>query len=205
MTGDLGLFPLGTVVVPGEQMPLHVFEPRYRELVGESVEQGIPFGIILTDDEGLREVGTVVRVAEVVERFEDGRLVVIVEGVERFRLLSLTEGRSFQTGEVEPITDDAAPAEEAARTQALELFEELRDAVGAEVDLPDGDDPELSFAIASRIEIDVRTKQLLLESRSERERVDLLAGHLRNASAQLALVRAHSAVARRNGNLRSEP
>jgi Lon protease-like protein len=143
-----------------------------------------------------------VRIVEVVERFEDGRLVIVVEGIERFRLLELTEGRSFQTGEVEAVHDAPAPADDAARQQAVELFEELRDAVGAEVDSPEVGDPELSWAIGRRIEMEPRAKQALLESLSERDRVEFLTSHLRSASAQLALVEEHSAAARRNGNLR---
>src|SRR3954469_2903954 len=110
MSKEIGLFPLGIVVFPGEQTPLHIFEPRYRELVGEAIEQEAPFGILLTDDEGLREVGTTVRVTEVVERFEDGRFVVVVEGRERFRLVRFTEGRSFRTGEVETLADGGPEA-----------------------------------------------------------------------------------------------
>jgi Lon protease-like protein len=199
---ELGLFPLGIVVLPGELTPLHIFEPRYRELVGECIEQEAPFGILLTDDEGLRDVGTFVRVTEVVERFDDGRFVVVVEGGERFRLLRFTEGRSFRTGEVEAVADGDDLGAEGDRQTALELFEGLRDAVGAEVDSPEVDDPELSYAIARRVEMDARVKQGLLESVSERERLEILASHLRSAAAQLELVQEHSALARRNGNLR---
>jgi Lon protease-like protein len=199
---DLGLFPLGIVVLPGELTPLHVFEPRYRELVGEAIDNETSFGILLTDDDGLREVGTEVRVTEVVERFEDGRFVVVVEGVERFRLVRQTEGRAFRTGQVEPVEDGEDIADDELRATALKLFEDLRDAVGAEVESPEVDDPALSFAIARRVEIDARTKQLLIESRSEPERLEQLVGHLRNASAQLELVQEHAALARRNGNLR---
>ena len=201
---ELGRFPLGIVVLPGEQTPLHIFEPRYRELVGEAVESETPFGILLTDDDGLREIGTSVRVVEVIERFEDGRFVVMVEGVERFRLVRQTEGRTFRTGEVETVEDEDDVAGEALRATALKLFEELRDAVGAEVESPELDEPELSFAIARRVEIDARTKQSLIESQSEPERLEQLIGHLRNASAQLELVQEHANLARRNGNLRGE-
>src|SRR3954469_1504311 len=202
MSKEIGLFPLGIVVFPGEQTPLHIFEPRYRELVGEAIEQEAPFGILLTDDEGLREVGTTVRVSEVVERFEDGRFVVVVEGRERFRLVRFTEGRSFRTGEVETLAEGGPEASDEERQAALELFEELRDAVGAEVESPEVDDPELSYAIARRVEMDARVKQNLLESVSEPERLELLSAHLRSAAAQLELVQEHSALARRNGNLR---
>ena len=193
--------PLGIVVLPGELTPLHIFEPRYRELVGEAVDNETPFGILLTDDEGLREVGTTVRVTEVVERFEDGRFVVMVEGGERFRVVRQTEGRAFRTGEVETIEDGEEVAGEALRATALKLFEELRDAVGAEVESPELEDRAV-VAIARRVEIDVRAKQSLLESQSEPDRLEQLVGHLRNASAQLELVQEHAALARRNGNLR---
>jgi ATP-dependent Lon protease len=170
--------------------------------VGEAIELETPFGILLTDDEGLREVGTTVRVTEVVERFEDGRFVVVVEGGERFRLVRFTEGRAFRTGEVEPVADGDAEAGDGERRTALELFEGLRDAVGADVESPEVDDPELSYAIARRVEMDARVKQGLLESVSEPERLEILSSHLRSAAAQLELVQEHSALARRNGNLR---
>ena len=202
MPDELGLFPLGIVVLPGELTHLHIFEPRYRELVGECIEQDAPFGILLTDDEGLREVGTRVHVAEVVERFDDGRFVVVVRGGERFRLRRFTEGRSFRTGEVEPVADGDERAGDGERRTALELFEGLRDAVGADVEAPEVDEPELSYAIARRVEMDARVKQDLLESVSEPERLEILSSHLRSAAAQLELVQEHSALARRNGNLR---
>ena len=98
---EIGLFPLGLVLLPTEQVPLHIFEPRYQELIGESLESGIPFGIVYADDDGLRQVGTLANVSEVTERFDDGRLNIVVDGGERFRLLELTSGRSFVTGRVE--------------------------------------------------------------------------------------------------------
>jgi Lon protease-like protein len=94
---ELGLFPLNLVLLPGEQAPLHVFEPRYRELIGECLDENEEFGLVLADDDGIREVGTRAGVIEVVEQFEDGRLNVVVEGRERFRLVELTEGRPFAT------------------------------------------------------------------------------------------------------------
>ena len=103
---EIGLFPLGMVLLPSERVPLHVFEPRYRELIGECLEDDLEFGLVLADDDGLREVGTRAAITQVLDRFDDGRLNVLVEGRERFRLVTLTSGRSFQTGEVEPVDDE---------------------------------------------------------------------------------------------------
>ena len=110
---ELGLFPLGIVLLPTEQLPLHIFEERYKELVDECLEQDGEFGLVYADDDGLRDLGTRARVVEVLTRFEDGRLNVLVEGGDRFRLVELTDGRSFSTGLVTPIEDveDSAEAE----------------------------------------------------------------------------------------------
>ena len=96
---ELGLFPLGIVLLPTEQIPLHIFEDRYQELIGEclDLEQRVRARSSPTTT-GLREVGTRALVTEVLDRFDDGRLNIVVEGGERFRLVQLTEGRSFQTG-----------------------------------------------------------------------------------------------------------
>ena len=75
--GEIGLFPLGVVLLPGERIPLHIFEPRYKELIGECLELGVPFGLVLADDSGMREVGTEAAVVDVLRRFEDGRLDVV--------------------------------------------------------------------------------------------------------------------------------
>ena len=82
-------------------MPLHIFEPRYRELIGECLEKEQPFGLVFADDDGLRKIGTLTDVVEVTDRFDDGRLNIVVEGRERFRLVELTDGRSFHTGTIE--------------------------------------------------------------------------------------------------------
>src|SRR5690242_6111825 len=118
---EIGLFPLGLALLPSERVPLHIFEPRYRELVGESLERGEPFGIVYADDDGLRQVGTLAMVTEVVERFDDGRLNIVVEGGERFRVVELTEGRSFATASVEPVDDQHDPAEPEDIDRALAL------------------------------------------------------------------------------------
>ena len=105
---ELGLFPLGIVLLPTERVPLHIFEPRYRELIGECIDEERDFGLVYADDQGVRELGTRARVDEVIERFDDGRMNVLVEGGERFRVERMTRGRSFMTAEVAPVDDEEA-------------------------------------------------------------------------------------------------
>ncbi len=175
---EIGLFPLGLVLLPTEHVPLHIFEPRYRELIGECLENDADFGFVYTDGEEIREIGTRAAVVTVLERFPDGRLNVVVEGRDRFRIVEHTEGRSFRTAAVAPVEDDGERSEPAAAARALELYGRLLELAGAVADTPDPADPRLSFAIAGRFELAVEPKLELLELQSEPARLDRVTGIL---------------------------
>jgi Lon protease-like protein len=198
---ELGLFPLGVVLLPTEQIPLHIFEDRYQELIGECLDEGREFGLVYADDDGLREVGTRAAVTEVLDRFDDGRMNVVVEGRERFRLLELTEGRSFHTGRVEPLDDVAERADEADTSRAVELFRRLVELTGAEVEEPALDSPQLSFELAGRFDFAPELKQRLLQLTSERRRMQLLAELLEGAAAAVARDREIATRAESNGKV----
>src|SRR5437879_4299928 len=122
---EIGLFPLALVLLPTERVPLHIFEPRYKELIGECLAENREFGLVLEDGNGRREVGTCASVIEVLQVFDDGRMNVVVEGKDRFRLLELTDGRVFLTGDVEPIDDDLDPPADADVERAVGAFRKL--------------------------------------------------------------------------------
>jgi Lon protease-like protein len=169
---ELGLFPLPLVLVPTERIPLHIFEPRYRELIGECIETGGEFGLVLaTGDGAVHEIGTRAHVAAVVESLEDGRMDVVVEGGERFRLLELTQGRSFQTGIVEDVVDDDEPVDEEDAERALKVFRDLAAAAESDVDIPDVDSPVLVWELAARVDFGIEPKQEILASTSPPERM----------------------------------
>lgn len=199
---ELGLFPLGIVLLPTEQVPLHVFEERYRELIGECLAEGCDFGLVYADDDGIREIGTRAAVVEVLDRFEDGRLNILVEGGERFRLLELTSGRSFPTGRAGPVEDEDDPAEPESIEGALSLFARLREEAGSAVEAPPADAPQLSYALAGRVELPVEVKLELLAQVSERIRLARVRELLEGA---LVAIRARRAAAERaagNGRVR---
>jgi ATP-dependent Lon protease len=199
---EIGLFPLPLVLVPGEQTPLHVFEPRYKELIGECLDRGLPFGLVLADDEGMRDVGTRAAVVEVLERFEDGRLNVVVEGRERFKLLELTEGRAFATAEVDEIEDEGDEPTAEERERCLAAYDRVVEAAAAELDEFDRGGDFISFQIVSRIDLGTDVKQTLLEMRSERERVVRLTELLDGAAE--AVAREREVRDRASGNGRVE-
>jgi Lon protease-like protein len=200
---ELGLFPLGIVLLPTEQIPLHIFEDRYQELIGECLEEEREFGLVFADDAGLREIGTAAAVTEVLDRFDDGRLNIVAEGRNRFRLLELTEGRSFQTGIVEELPDEPGSADPADTEHALELYQRLVDLTGAEVEEPRLDVPQLSFELAGRFEFAPELKQRLLQLTSERSRMKLLAELL--AGAATAVEREREVAERAQGNGKVDP
>jgi Lon protease-like protein len=198
---EIGLFPLGMVLLPTEQVPLHIFEERYQELIRECLDEEREFGLVYADDDGLREIGTRAVVTEVMERFEDGRMNVVVEGRERFRLVELTSGRSFHTGEIEAVADDRDPAALEDVERALELFRKLVDLTGAEVEAPDSDEPQLSFAIAARFDFAAELKQELLQETSERARIASLCRLLEAAAAAVERQQEIAARAQTNGRV----
>jgi Lon protease-like protein len=200
---ELGLFPLGIVLLPTEQIPLHIFEDRYQELIGECLTEGLEFGLIYADEDGLREIGTRAAVTEVLDRFDDGRLNIVAEGGARFRLLELTEGRSFQTGLVEPIEDEPGAADPKDTENALELFQRLVELTGAEVAEPRLEAEQLSFELAGRFEFAPELKQRLLQLTSEHARMQLLAELLAGAAA--AVQREREIAVRAHGNGKVDP
>ena len=196
---ELGLFPLEIVLLPGERVPLHIFEERYKELIGECLDSSGEFGLLLADDRGVRETGTRARVVDVLERFEDGRLNIVVRGGERFRLLGLTSGRSFQTGEVEPVPDEVETPSAADVELVRTLYHRVAEIAGAEAD--DLDDEQLSFAVAARVDFGVEMKQRLLELTSETARLRLLQRLLETAAEALKRVEERRQRAEGNGSM----
>ena len=199
---EIGLFPLGIVLLPTEQIPLHIFEPRYRELIAECLERGEPFGLVYADDDGLRRTGTLAQVVEVVERFDDGRLNIVVEGGERFRLVELTDGRSFHTGTIEPMADGGEASDPEDVTRALGLFARLVELTGAEVEVPGEAIDQPSFALASRFELAPELKLELLEEPSERLRLQRLCEILETVAAVVERQREVAELAQRNGRVK---
>jgi ATP-dependent Lon protease len=185
---EIGLFPLELVLLPSERVPLHIFEDRYRELIGESLNDGTEFGILLEDADGTRQVGTRTGVVELVHAFDDGRMNVLVEGRSRFRVLELTEGHSYRTADVEPFDDDDDELPSDAETErTMDAFRRLATIAEAEeVDIPAAAGEPLSFRLAARVDFGTVLKQELLELRSERTRLDRLVDLFGHAASALA-------------------
>jgi Lon protease-like protein len=203
---ELGLFPLPLVLVPTERIPLHIFEPRYRELVSECVESDGEFGLVLaTGDGAVHEVGTRAAIIQVLEVLDDGRMNIVVEGRERFRLLELTSGRSYTTALVEPVTDEPEQSDAADAARALELFRQLAEVSDSDVDVPDPGSELLDFELAARVDFGTGPKQELLASTSPRTRMSRLVELLELSIEALRRERELRELASRNGKVSPPP
>ena len=197
----LGLFPLPLVLLPSEHVPLHIFEERYKDLIGECLADDSEFGLVYADEAGIREVGTRAAVLEVLSRFEDGRMNIVIEGRERFRLLDLTSGRSFQTGDVTPFDDADDPAEPETVLRAEELFDRLRELTSSDVDVPEADTRQLSYVLAGRVELTADVKLELLAETSERVRLERVCELLEEATVTVERQRRAAERAATNGKV----
>ena len=197
---EIGLFALGIVLLPTERVPLHIFEPRYKELIGESLEDGADFGLLYADEDGIREVGTLATVTEVLERFDDGRLNIVVEGGDRFRVAEMTRGRSFMTALVESVEDDPETVEADTAARAAGSFRALATLAEAEAEEVDESSPQLSFELAAQVELAPDAKQRLLELRSEEQRLVLVAQLLDAVRMTLVATRELGERSKRNGS-----
>ena len=174
----LPLFPLDVVLLPGTPLPLHIFEPRYKEMIGECVANEAPFGVIRALEEGIADIGCTAEIVTVTKEYPDGRLDLISEGRQRFEVLQLNEERSFLRADILLVPDEAGSATEEARARATQLHMEILSLAGAVQDLSTAAPGQLSFHLAGSLPLELDFKQKLLTTRSEGERLQLLTAYL---------------------------
>ncbi|MFL5894978.1 MAG: LON peptidase substrate-binding domain-containing protein [Thermoleophilaceae bacterium] len=195
------LFPLGLVLLPQELVPLHIFEDRYKLMIGECLENDTEFGIIWLSDEGLRDVGCSARIVRLVDRMEDGRMNILIEGSRPFRLLRKVEDLAYPAGDVELLEDyggDPAPeVVEQARNRYAELVE------AATEERPDAESiAELdAYGMAATVEHEPEAKQALLELRDESDRMRMADEMFRTALKRVAYAEETAERARGNGSV----
>ena len=199
------LFPLRIVVLPGEVVPLHIFEERYKTMIGECLEAGREFGIVWVSDDGLKEVGCTVEITELLERLDDGRMNILARGSAPFRLLERIEEMPYPAGVIELLEDvegedepDAEVADE-ARERYANLVERVTDSRPEAAELAAMD----AYAMAATIEFPLAAKQTLLELRSEEARLRAIGELLGAAMKRLDQVELASERARSNGRVRT--
>jgi Lon protease-like protein len=168
----LPLFPLDLVLLPGTPLPLHIFEPRYKEMIAECLAQKKGFGVVRAKaEEGVAEIGCTAEILHVTKKYDDGRLDIVTEGRERFEVMMVNNERSFLQAEVLYLRDEPSRATNAEISRALELHRELLALAGATPEDATAEESQLSFRLVGRLPLDLDFKQTLLGMKSEAERI----------------------------------
>jgi len=174
----LPLFPLDVVLLPGTPLPLHIFEPRYKEMIGECLADKSPFGVVRALEQGIAEIGCTAEIVAVTKKYPDGRLDLVAEGRKRFEVLELNQERAFLRAEVLLVPDEPSTPEPGETERAIKFHRQILSLAGAAQDVSQANQDRLSFHIAGSLPLDLDFKQKLLAMRSEGQRIRTLAAHL---------------------------
>ncbi|MHB8502030.1 MAG: LON peptidase substrate-binding domain-containing protein [Candidatus Acidiferrales bacterium] len=175
------LFPLNVVLLPGADLPLHIFEPRYLEMVNRCLKEKSVFGVLLALPKGVARVGCTAEIIEVVKPYEDESMDILTVGRERFRVIEFFEENPLAEGQVDYLEDRDAPANPSLRRELIELYETCHTLVFEDYPKNTNTDQsgQISFVIAGSLPMDLLWKQQILELRSETDRQERLVGYLR--------------------------
>ena len=202
LTRDFPLFPLGIVTLPTEYVPLHIFEERYKQMIGECLERDTEFGILWMSDDELKEVGCAVTIDRVLERMDDGRLNILCRGTRPFRLIERQDDFAYPAGLVEWVDDKDEPDDEATAVRARTAYAELVEQATDRVLEPGEVDEMTAYEMAATVDFGLEAKQGLLDLRSENARLRLVERLFRAATKRLDYVERAQARASSNGKVR---
>ena len=175
----LPLFPLDLVLLPGVPLPLHIFEPRYKEMISECVEQKKLFGIVRASEEGVAGIGCTAEIISVTKKYDDGRMDILARGVDRFEVLEVNQERSFLQAEVLLVEDEPGQPPAQMVEQAVRLHAEITKLAGSESAAANEKAFNLSFLLAGSLPLDLDFKQSLLTTLSEEKRLEAVIQYLR--------------------------
>ena len=178
MSSLLPIFPLDLVLLPGVPLPLHIFEPRYKEMIAECLEQKKPFGVVRASSDGVAEIGCTAEIVSVTKKYDDGRMDILTRGVERFEVIELNQDRSFLQATISVVEDERQKPAADIVSQAVRLYGEIAKLAGTESSGPDEQADNLSFLLAGSLPLDLDFKQSLLSTLSEAKRLEAVVAYL---------------------------
>ncbi|SRR5260370_37661477 len=181
------LFPLNVVLLPGAELPLHIFEPRYRAMVKDCLEEKSEFGMLLSLENGVARVGCTAEILEVTKRYADGRMDILTVGRLPFRVVELITENPLMEGQVDYLEDRESPGNPRIQRELVELFEACHTLIydNYPKNLEGASTEDLSYVIAATLPLDLLWKQQILELRSESDRQERLVAYLREWAPHL--------------------
>jgi ATP-dependent Lon protease len=181
------LFPLDIVLFPGQAVPLHIFEPRYRQMTRHCIDSQSPFGIVHLKNEQLAQTGCSAMIVKILKEYEDGRSDILTAGQNAFRLVRTHDEKPYLEAEVEYLEEDFTEVNSAVSARLEELCDQCHQLLYGE-DAPQFETEggiSLAYHVASELPVDVTIRQGLLEIRSEVVRQARLVEHLAEWYEQL--------------------
>jgi len=181
------LFPLNVVLLPGADLPLHIFEPRYRSMVANCLKRKLEFGMLMALPNGVARVGCTAEVIEVVKRYDDGRMDILTVGRVPFRVVQLFEENPLLEGVVDYLEDRDQPADPKTQKALIELYDACHTLLFGDYpkNVRDAEDDPLSYQVAGTLPLDLMWKQQVLELRTEADRQERLVAYLREWAPHL--------------------
>jgi ATP-dependent Lon protease len=207
MTAEhLPLFPLELVLYPGETVPLHIFEPRYKEMIRDCLSGDRSFGVVLTIEGVLSDVGCVAEIRQILKRYPDGRLDIAVEGRQRFRVREVSEARQYMQGRVDVLPEASEEVDPNIQQRVIAQHMKLLELAGREVSPSIYQDVDMvSFFIAQNAGLTLAQKQSVLEKESETDRISFLVSFLEGFIPQVEKMGTLREKIRSNGHFKDFP
>ena len=170
------LFPLDVVLLPGAALPLHIFEPRYKKMIGRCIVQKIEFGMIYATGQNVAAIGCTAEIVQKMKQYPDGRMDILTKGRAPFRLVELLQDEAYHEGVVEYLSEELAREDAQKSARIVQLLQECHILLYGQawVDSSQECDLSLAYRMASRLPIELEEKQTLLQMRCENERCDFL-------------------------------
>jgi ATP-dependent Lon protease len=196
------LFPLDLALLPGEEIPLHIFEPRYRKMIGRCVQESVPFAIVRTQEGTLSPIGCETKILRVLRSYPDGRSDILVQGAERVRIHAAKEHEDgYLEAEVEGVAEKAEESNHALEDRVEEQYRRYAAIAGDIAPDPPPRGPRWSFRLAEKMRLTIDSRQEILEMTSENARMEKLLGHLKLLIPWLEKREQGSTLIRGNGKL----
>jgi Lon protease-like protein len=201
------IFPLQLVLFPGEKLPLHIFEPRYKEMVAWCLSIKSPFGVSSFIKNQISRIGCIARIDSVEKKYDDGRMDIICTGTDRFRIKKFDSSKTYLQSEIEAFHDmkDDAGEMQLKMDQLVPLFRELMELASQETNTGVIEVPAQSYGFAHLVGLELAQKQKLLEMRSEQERLQYIHKHIRKVLPQIKAFEEVRRKIRSNGHFRTMP
>ncbi len=205
----IGLFPLNIILFPESIYPLHIFEDRYKHLINDCYNGNLEFGINYINSSGINDIGCTALVQQVLKKYSDGKMDIIVQGVSRYRLLNFNEReKPYYIAEIEPFADEDYGRDEKLLEEAIRLFNKIADGITSlKIDKINMNDIKVqypSFLIAQKVGLTPEQKQFLLAIRSENARLEHISKHLRKIQPLIKRAEIISNIIKNDGYLQNE-